>query len=67
MAGLGEVKITLTNDIVAALEKVSEELKAAKDAMSEERIRQIVREELTANGSQSNKVLLELMKIVEGR
>lgn len=48
MAGLGEVTITLTNDIAVAIEKVGEELKAAQEALSEACIRSIVREELAA-------------------
>lgn len=41
-----EVKVTLADEVAKAFQKMSDDLIAAKEALSEERIRAIVREEL---------------------
>ena len=41
-----QVQVSTTDEFMAALQKTSEELKATQEALSEERIRAIVREEL---------------------
>jgi len=43
-----QVQVSATDEFMALLQKTSEELKGAKEALSEERIRVIVREELAA-------------------
>lgn len=43
-----EVKVTLADEVAKAFQKMSDDLIAAKEALSEERIRAIVREELAS-------------------
>lgn len=43
-----QVQVSATDEFMAALQRTSEELKATKEAFSDERIRAIVREELAA-------------------
>ena len=45
-ANVAEVKVTLADEVAKAFQKMSDDLIAAKEALSEERIRAIVREEL---------------------
>lgn len=49
MANLAqEVKVTLADEVTKAFQRMSDDLIAAKEALSEERIRAIVREELAS-------------------
>jgi hypothetical protein len=43
-----QVQVSVTDEFMVALQKTSEELKATQEALFEERIRVIVREELAA-------------------
>jgi hypothetical protein len=43
-----QVQVSVSDEFKTLLQRTSEELKAAKEALSEERIRVIVREELAA-------------------